>query len=86
MTQVIKSNILWTLVLPNHASGGLSHDNLYKTSFYPSECIRPMNIFWCIYGWLGKTCFRSNKNFMTLVGVANIRLIDKAYRLIITDN
>ena len=43
MTQAIKSNIL-TLVLPNHASGDISHDNLYKTAFNASKCISPMNI------------------------------------------
>ena len=93
MTQAIKSYIL-TLVLPNHASGDISHDNLYKTALNdPSECIRPMNIksfnhFFVHIDFLLKKIMlsvhlislsrssdRSNKKFMILMIVANIRLI-----------
>ena len=50
MTQAIKSNIL-TLVLTNHASGDISHVNIYTTAFYPSERVRhmTMNFFGHIY-------------------------------------
>ena len=37
MNEAIKSNIL-TLVLTNHASGDISHGNIYKIAFYPSVC------------------------------------------------
>ena len=43
MNEAIKSNIL-TLVLTNHASGDISHGNIYTTDFYPSECVRHMTM------------------------------------------
>ena len=84
MTQAINSSIS-TLVLPNHGNWDNSHDNLYKTAFNASKCIRPMNIksflvmkniLSVLLISLSRSSDRSDKKIMILVIVAKMRLID----------
>ena len=62
MNEAIKSNIL-TLVLTNHASGDISHGNIYKIAFYPSVCTPYDHETNCSYVLPGmqKRTFRSFK-------------------------